>query len=604
MKCRKVFTWLLVALVFFAFAAPKMAKAAVVAPRTTVYLHKLMINPTVEPKPNPQGAELNEAQLEALLGTDVTFLPGAIFTYWKVPMMMDDPDTPDPALVHTTLEVLSDLTLAELDALDASAPVVLAPTDVNGTVVIPSLGDGWYYFRETTEPANVDAHAATVPFLLKLPVMNNDGYGYLNTVHIYPKNVEIRGDVELTKLNGLTQAGLPGAVFTLYKGVSPSGTPFDPDGAGPLTSSFTTDASGKIRINNLPYGPYYFIETAPPAGYLIDTAPIPFMIDEHHELVSVSLPNYIAPDVDKWVTTVGNEHETADYNENIKWIIEIDLPGDIATYNKLDLYDDIDPQLDYNDSLTIMATPVIPGADVDLKATAAVEYTLTEPVLGTDTPLQIQFVPSLLGLYSKITVTFNTMLNNTAAMGTAIENKATITYNNGSTGDVPQDSNEPEVHTGGKQFSKVADSTGGEPLAGAEFVIRNSDGKYLSFVGGTILYSWIDSDGGAVPAGAHRFTSNASGIMEVLGLAYGTYDLIETKAPIVGGVAYNLAETPWPFTINAASYSGTTPGVPDEIINQLGPQLPQTGGIGTLIFTLVGLGMMGSAVVVNKKQRD
>ena len=69
----------------------------------------------------------------------------------------------------------------------------------------------------------------------------------------------------------------------------------------------------------------------------------------------------------------------------------------------------------------------------------------------------------------------------------------------------------------------------GEGLAGAEFVIYNSDGLYLQED-----YSWGDE------FSAWTFVSDGDGYFEIKGLAYGNYYLKETKAPEVNGVQYEF----------------------------------------------------------------
>lgn len=70
-------------------------------------------------------------------------------------------------------------------------------------------------------------------------------------------------------------------------------------------------------------------------------------------------------------------------------------------------------------------------------------------------------------------------------MGKDIYNNAVLTYNNGyfttdQTTDVPL-INQPEVHTGGRQFIKVDNVTQGylPGLSTATFYVKNSDGKYM-----------------------------------------------------------------------------------------------------------------------------
>jgi len=203
-------------------------------------------------------------------------------------------------------------------------------------------------------------------------------------------------------------------------------------------------------------------------------------------------------------------------------------------------------------------------------------------------------------------IKYQAEINNTATMGTDIYNNATLDYNNGyittSQVDVDEDM-QPEVHTGGRQFIKVDNVTGNfnSALAGAEFVVKNTAGAYmLKDSNGHI--TWV-----ATAALATKLPVDATtGAFEVKGLAYGdngetfTYTLEEFTTP-AGYVTMN----PVSFEINKTSYGDGTVITDNQIIrNAKRPMIPQTGGIGTALFTVAGLAMMTVAVVALKKKEE
>lgn len=116
-------------------------------------------------------------------------------------------------------------------------------------------------------------------------------------------------------------------------------------------------------------------------------------------------------------------------------------------------------------------------------------------------------------------------------------------------------------------------------------------------------YSWGTKDD------AYRFVSNADGQFEVKGLAYGTYNLEETKAP----AGYAKFEQPIQFEINENSYKDNSGDIAYKLneanndatkVNNRKLSIPQTGGIGTIIFTVAGLIIMGGAIYALKKNNQ
>lgn len=140
-------------------------------------------------------------------------------------------------------------------------------------------------------------------------------------------------------------------------------------------------------------------------------------------------------------------------------------------------------------------------------------------------------------------------------------------------------------------------------------------------------YEWKAAEGGKAPAGAIVLTSGDKGQFEISGLAYNktgeTYFLEEFQAP----KGFAKIEKEVPFTIAAGSYAGTNEGKKidkpvhldyeavdeknEKIANIFGQQLinknltiPQTGGIGSIIFVVAGLTIMGLAAYKMKANKE
>ena len=118
-------------------------------------------------------------------------------------------------------------------------------------------------------------------------------------------------------------------------------------------------------------------------------------------------------------------------------------------------------------------------------------------------------------------------------------------------------------------------------------------------------WKWIDDT--ADHTGAYVFTSGTDGYFKVTGLKAGAYQLIETEAP----KGYAKLTSPVDFKISADSTGATTKLETGKLQDEKGftqvenkkVTIPQTGGIGTIIFTAIGLAIMASAIIAIKKRQ-
>ncbi|WP_100403553.1 SpaA isopeptide-forming pilin-related protein [Bacillus sp. FJAT-42315] len=133
-------------------------------------------------------------------------------------------------------------------------------TDENGKIVIDDLKPGNYQFIETKAPFGYELDATPIPFTIEANQTEVDEVSHTNKI--------ILGDVELTKVDqDDDKLVLKDAEFELQ----------DKDGKV-IKDKLTTNAEGKLLVEDLRPGDYQFVETKAPLGYKLDKTPIPFTI--------------------------------------------------------------------------------------------------------------------------------------------------------------------------------------------------------------------------------------------------------------------------------------------------------------------------------------
>ena len=394
-----------------------------------------------------------------------------------------------------------------------------------------------------------------------------------------------------------------------------------------LVTTLTTDAGGfatyNFTENGQPDGVYLVVEQPNDAV----TAPVdPFYVavpgtaadgDGWEYTVNIYPKNDVetGPEVDKDVTSIGQESDTADVGDAITWIIRGGVPQGIASGIRYTITDTLDDRLTYTSGSVVVKLYTKAGTEVEL--TKDTHYTVAETTAQDQAGNTVdQFTVSLtaegmawvaqnLGDGDKtpeIRVYFQTVLNEHAGLGEEIPNQAKLEYENATGMDFEDESDQPEVHTGGLNLRKVDASTG-TPLSGAAFQIARdasraeladeSVAKETLVVNGvehTVVF--VDFYPTQTLSGekVYEAASGSDGTIRMYGLAYGTYYLVETKAP----ADYNLLSAPVEVTINASSHLDTSV----VTVKNSKFLLPETGGMGTTLFTVAGLVTIGGASVL------
>nr|WP_301863953.1 isopeptide-forming domain-containing fimbrial protein [Bifidobacterium catenulatum] len=243
----------------------------------------------------------------------------------------------------------------------------------------------------------------------------------------------------------------------------------------------------------------------------------------------------------------------------------------------------------------------VDGRDVDSSL-----YTVTQTgsaAVGTTTTITFASAKSLAGKTIVVSYTGTVTKDALTDLGGSVNNKAMITTNGGDSGE-----GKTESKTYGFQFKKIGVDNDANALAGAQFVIKKKDGKFLKQDTESKAWSSVDDQ-----TNATVFTSGADGLVQFKGLAAGDYTVMETNAP--NGYAQNFKVT---FDVSIAE-NGTvtfkqdllhqvTLPIGDQIATVKNvksiTQLPLTGAAGTTLFTVVALLVAGAGVTVAVKSRQ
>lgn len=389
-----------------------------------------------------------------------------------------------------------------------------------------------------------------------------------------------------------------------------------------------TDQNGKASANfthhGLPDGAYLIVEREHPAiqnpidpFYVI----MPSHVDERGYIYEFTAEpkNDVKGGVtiEKDVISLGNDESSVDAGTDHTWIISANIPDDIVGGKSYVISDTLDHRLDYVGNMKVQLETV-DGETVLTPLTADADYILTlndQDSMSEGTPsdsFTVALTPAAMGKISgalgnnaygdyRLRVYFDAKINGNAEVGVEIPNEANVAYVNSVNFEFDAKSDQPIVYTGGAVLKKVDASNHKKVLPGAEFeVYRNATESEVA-AGENLVYF----EGIAAPMVKVLFFDNAAmegervsvsasdetGMVEIYGLAYGTYYILETKAP----AGYNLLGDVKQIVIDAASHLEEN-GVIVE--NTSGMVLPSTGGSGTRILTIVGFSLVTVSVVL------
>ncbi len=351
-----------------------------------------------------------------------------------------------------------------------------------------------------------------------------------------------------------------------------------------------SDNDPNVKWENIPFG-YYFVESS--MGSFIG-------VDSDNPNVTIQDKN-AAPTIDKEITGVndstatlgiGDENKRTDpgKGESEKAIAQI---GDTVGFKLTVAAKPGANSYVVTDTLPAgLTAPAAADVSVACTAPAITDSDYTVAVEGQ--VITVTFKQSFLDKITaeaSIVITYDAVLNDSAVIGQeGNTNNAKLTW--GNKPEVNKSEDESTVYTAQVAVQKNDDKN--KPLAGAGFVVRNSAGKFYKLDDNGVV-TWVDSIDDA-----EEHNSGADGkVAAFTGLGNGTYSLVEKTVP----AGYNKLEDT-PFTVAPKDYTDTNLKQSKTVVNNTGTELPSTGGIGTVIFYVLGSALLiGCGIVLISRKR-
>ena len=590
--------------------------------------------------------------------------------------------------------------LVEGIAANAKGPQT---TDDDGFAQFKDLDLGLYLVIETKKPQSVVT--AVTPFLVSVPMTrvqtgdqatNGQLQEWLYDIVVYPKNSTVKGTFYLEKKGVIGNdkdhlTALPGVKFQLEHlndGVElASATEDDWTLILPPKKNnedqknyFVTDGNGKIQVDDLTPGTYRFTEidyeTNQDEKYIVNAGDhYVFIVNQNGTTVekpasennnndyetsgnTVTVYNYV-PDVDKQVQKRGDENtwqEAADYNvgDMVPYKVTVTVPENIT---RLKTFTVTDTPTNLKDDVSTIKVQYVEGETVtELKQSTETETNeIKEIKQVNENGFEIQFNPDKMAAYAgeKIVITYQAELLRDAVSTTdGNSNKVSLIYSKKvKTDSEPEDDkktieDETVVYTFKIKITKTDEN--GKGLNGVEFDLykKVSEGTEGAITGDAAKKVGLDGNEHWLKVNKQSLTTKkdgeVDGILEVEGLANGTYKLVETKTlkdynllkePVdvsldiayktiwkvtdhyKGGVwvkrdvtqkneAFDSTEAGTGEVMNGGTQNGGVTST--TIINRKGFNLPTTGGFGTLLFSGIGvlLVVAGVGVLLSLKKKN
>lgn len=289
---------------------------------------------------------------------------------------------------------------------------------------------------------------------------------------------------------------------------------------------------------------------------------------------------------------INNKNTTAAYNETVTFKLTADVVG--STDKKLQAYKINDVMSAGLTFTGVSSVKLTGGTAADKTLVNNTDYTVN-PATGGQTFNVTLNATNVLAKdffydYTEVEVICTAIVNENANTGAIPNtNEDSLDYTNANGVDSHSDGVKVNVYTYEVEIIKVDAANHQVKLAGAEFEVYKTENDAKNKTN-AIAKAVTDNDGkGMFKINNVRYTFDR-----------GTYYIRETKAP----ANYNLSTV-----INTVVIDGTNPGSDYNksiTIENTKPVLPQTGGPGTIAFTVIGASLIvcaGVLLIIIMKKR-
>lgn len=589
-------------------------------------------------------------------------LAGVEFTIYKIADLEQGSDPVElkyKSLIGDKVTITSDTKYEEIKSVvdskiaDGSLTGTSVTTEMQSgkaTAKFTDLDLGIYLVEETKAPSQVVNKTAN--FLVSVPMTNEAGDDWIYDITAEPKNQTVYGGITLIKkgktikVDGSeTKETLKNVSFELQKEETTGWT---------KVGEYKTNETGVISVTGLAPAKYRFIETNlgekdDNKGYILDgKTAYEFIVDiegkikvgnaEASKNATITVYNE-KPSLEKSVKNTDGTYDNdtdASVGDTVKWKVEASVPSNV---NELKTYKLTDKM---SDALTWENTTNADLAITTDNNTTLIEntdYTLTVPEDNkTGGTWTIEFTEDgktklATRKVKVITVTFNTKLNKSAKIGSEGNlNDAELDYSNA--------------------IYPNKDNTPGEDIIKDQAIVYSFQMKVLKVDGETNaalkdvmfdLYSYTGAKTNPTEADLKgkdgtlvekNLITNVDGKIQKSGLKNGIYYLVETKTvKTADGKQYNLLKEPVKVEIKVVYTTKTETTIEKEtngnvtaattvknetftggdtdsagtftvtVKNYTGFDLPITGGMGTVLFSIAGFALMAGAAFVLLKGR-